>query len=118
MSIELGIIILNYKTAQLCQDCLDSLASEVEPAVSVVVVDNDSGDGSADKIEQHIAARGFGAWARVLRSPVNGGFAAGNNLGIRSMDAQAYLLLNSDTLVKKGALAAFRRALREHPDAG
>jgi N-acetylglucosaminyl-diphospho-decaprenol L-rhamnosyltransferase len=118
MSIELGIIILNYRTPRLSSDCLDSLASEIAPGISVVVVDNDSGDGSADAIDEHIAARGYGSWARVLRSPINGGFSAGNNLGIRSMPARAYLLLNSDTLVQPGALAEFRRALKEHPDAG
>jgi N-acetylglucosaminyl-diphospho-decaprenol L-rhamnosyltransferase len=118
MSIELGIIILNFRTARLSQDCLDSLATEVGPSSSVLVVDNDSGDGSAEAIERHIAARGYGSWARVLRSPVNGGFAAGNNLGIRSLDARAYLLLNSDTLVKKGALAEFLRVLKDKPEAG
>ena len=127
MSHELAIIILNYRTAQLSQDCLDSLDAEVktsatdtevEPSIRVVVVDNDSRDGSADAIERHIVARGFGTWASVVRSPINGGFAAGNNLGIRSVQADAYLLLNSDTLVKKGAIAEFRRAMQARPDAG
>jgi N-acetylglucosaminyl-diphospho-decaprenol L-rhamnosyltransferase len=118
MTIELGIIILNYRTAQLSKDCLDSLSREVGPDSAAVVVDNDSGDGSADSIDRHIATQGYGRWASVLRSPVNGGFSAGNNLGIRRLDAQAYLLLNSDTLVRPGALAEFRRALRERPDAG
>jgi GT2 family glycosyltransferase len=118
MNIELGIIILNYRTAELTSRCLDSLFSEVGPGTTVVVVDNDSGDGSADAIEQHIEARAYGAWASVLRSPINGGFGAGNNLGIRSLEAQAYLLLNSDTLVHPGALAEFRRALKARPDAG
>jgi N-acetylglucosaminyl-diphospho-decaprenol L-rhamnosyltransferase len=118
MTFDLGIIILNYRTAKLSQDCLDSLASEVGPSVAVVVVDNDSGDGSADAIESHIFKRGYSAWASVLRSPVNGGFAAGNNLGIRHLPARAYLLLNSDTIVRRGALAEFKRALSTQPQAG
>jgi len=118
MTLDLAIIILNYKTPGLSCNCLDSLATQVGPGTAVVVVDNDSGDGSADAIDEHIAARGHGAWASVLRSPVNGGFSAGNNLGIRSVDARAYLLLNSDTLVRPGALAELRRALRERPEAG
>jgi N-acetylglucosaminyl-diphospho-decaprenol L-rhamnosyltransferase len=118
MNIELGIIILNYRTPGLCNQCLDSLAREVGPGIAVVVVDNDSGDGSADAIEKHIETGGYEAWASVLRSPVNGGFAAGNNFGIRRLQAQAYLLLNSDTLVQQGALAELRRALDARPDAG
>jgi GT2 family glycosyltransferase len=48
----------------------------------------------------------------------NGGFSAGNNAGIRASDAEFYLLLNSDTLVRPGALAELLRAAREHPEAG
>ncbi len=90
----------------------------MRPGVEVVVVDNASPDGSADRIEGHIARLGWGDWARVLRSPVNGGFAAGNNLGIRAVTADAYVLLNSDTLVRPGAIAGLRQALAEHPEAG
>jgi GT2 family glycosyltransferase len=115
--IDLAVIVLNFRTAELTCGCLETLAGEIEPGVEVVVVDNASDDGSAAAIERVVAARSW-RWARVLRSPVNGGFAAGNNLGIRSVDARAYVLLNSDTLVRPGALRALRDALRTHPRAG
>ena len=102
MTLDLAVIILNYRTAELTKDCLASMEAEIEPGISVVVVDNASGDGSADAIERTIEDRGWARWARVLRSPTNGGFAAGNNLGVRSVEAAAYLLLNSDTLVRPG----------------
>jgi GT2 family glycosyltransferase/serine acetyltransferase len=116
--LELSIIVLNYRTADLSIDCLATLEPEMAEGVSVLVVDNASGDGSAERIEAHISDRGWSNWARVLQSPVNGGFAAGNNLGIRSVDAAAYVLLNSDTLVRPGAVAALREAMRQNPDAG
>ncbi len=116
--VELAVVILNYRTPVLTADCLDSIASEVVPGMQVVVVDNASGDGSADAIERHIAQRGFAAWARLLRSPVNGGFAAGNNLAILAVPARVYILLNSDTLVRPGALAELRRVLIERPEVG
>jgi hypothetical protein len=115
---RIAVVILNYRTPQLVNDCLASLAPEIEDGIEVVVVDNASGDGSADAIESEIDDKGWGAWARILRSPVNGGFAAGNNLGIRATDADAYLLLNSDTIVRPGALRELRRAFSERPDAG
>jgi GT2 family glycosyltransferase len=118
MSVDLAIVILNYRTAELTIACLASLEREVEPDLRVVVVDNASGDGSAEKIERAVVDRGWSAWASVLRSPVNGGFAAGNNLGIRSVDARAYVLLNSDTVVQPGAMRALRDAMRQRPDAG
>ncbi|MET0342464.1 MAG: glycosyltransferase family 2 protein [Polyangiales bacterium] len=116
--IELAVVVLNYRTAKLSQNCLDSIAEDVLPGMQVVVVDNASGDGSDDAIAAHIEARGYGAWARVLRSPVNGGFSAGNNLALRSVPARMYVLLNSDTLVRPGALSELRRVLLERLDVG
>jgi GT2 family glycosyltransferase len=116
--VEIAIIILNYRTAALTVDCLASLDGQVGPTMRAYVVDNASGDGSADTIEQAIKDRGWSGWAEVLRSPVNGGFAAGNNFGIRAVKAEAYILLNSDTIAKPGAIEGLRQAMRERPDAG
>lgn len=118
MALELAIIVINYRTPVVTLECLETLAPEVEPGIRVLVVDNASGDGSAERIEAAIAERGWQGWAEVLRSPVNGGFAAGNNLGLRAVDAPAYLLLNSDTLVRRGALRSLLEAMRLHPRAG
>lgn len=115
---RLAIIVLNYRTPQLTLDCLTTLVPEVDDDCVVVVVDNASGDGSADVIARTIEARGWGRFARLIRAPNNGGFAAGNNLGILSVDADAYLLLNSDTLVCPGAVRSLREALAQHRDAG
>lgn len=118
MSVELAIIIINYRTAELTLDCLRSLQPEIDPSIQVVIVDNASGDDSADRIERAITENDWTRWATLLRSPINGGFASGNNFGIRSIDADAYVLLNSDTIVKPGALAGLREAMLARPDAG
>lgn len=117
---SLAIVILNYRTPAYVTDCLQSLAAERDAGASfsAVVVDNASGDDSADRIEEAIRARGWSAWARVVRSPRNGGFSAGNNVGMHAVQAEAYLLLNSDTLVRSGAIDRLVREMREHPDAG
>jgi len=57
-------------------------------------------------------------WARLLPSDVNGGFSAGNNLGIQAIDAENYLLLNSDTIVRPGAIQTLGLALDQYPEAG
>ncbi|HCT44892.1 MAG: family 2 glycosyl transferase [Phycisphaerae bacterium] len=115
--IKLAVIVLNYRTPAMVVDCLESLEGQITPPEQrVVVVDNHSGDDSADRIEAEIGRRGWGDWARVERSPVNGGFAAGNNVGIRSIDAGVYLLLNSDTIVRKGAIETIIQTLDQHPE--
>jgi GT2 family glycosyltransferase len=115
---ELAVIVLNYRTPELTLDCLASLETEVDGNLRVVVVDNDSRDGSAERFERVVSERGWSSWAQVLRSPINGGFAAGTNFGISSIDADAYVLLNSDTIVRPGAIAGMRRATQARPDAG
>jgi N-acetylglucosaminyl-diphospho-decaprenol L-rhamnosyltransferase len=114
----LAVVVLNYQTPQLTLDCLTTLRPQLAPDEVVVVVDNASPDGSADLLQDALDARGWCAMMRLLRATTNGGFAAGNNLGILSVDADAYLLLNSDTLVCPGALRSLREALATHREAG
>ncbi len=116
---QLAIIVLNYKTPGFVVDCLHSLNGQIDPQTQeVIVVDNCSGDDSVIEIEKAIESAGWGSWARVVRSPVNGGFAAGNNVGIKASNAKVCLLLNSDTIVRDGAIETLMRTLDEHPEIG
>lgn len=121
---SLAVVIVNYRTADLTCGCLDSLQPEIAdlPGGEVCVVDNDSGDGSADALARFIDERSFGGWVRLMRSPRNGGFAAGNNLALRELLAEGrqrvFLLLNPDTCVRPGALRALLDRLDSSPSAG
>ena len=119
MKMRLAIVIVNYRTPKLVIDCLASLQTEVEVGQHcVIVVDNASGDNSVEQIHQAITANNWSEWVNVVPSPVNGGFSAGNNLGIEAVRADAYLLLNSDTIVREGAIASLLKAMETHPQAG
>lgn len=122
---SLLVVIVNYRTADLTLNCLRSLVSEVStvPGTQVVVVDNASGDGSAEKIAQTIATQGWDSWAAFISAERNGGFAYGNNLAIRpalesSSPPQYYLLLNPDTEVRPQALKALVDFMERHPQVG
>ena len=108
---RIAAIVLNHRTPDLALDCLESVARTLDPARdTIVVVDNASGDGSAERIRTGILERGLQG-VTVIESPRNDGFAAGNNVGIRAVEASAYLLLNSDTLVRPGAAELLWEAL-------
>jgi len=103
--LPVAVVVLNYRTPDLVEGCLRSLGGQMAAGErEAIVVDNCSMDESADRIESAIERNGWSSWARVVRSPVNGGFAAGNNVGVREVDAETYVLLNSDTIVRDGAL--------------
>jgi len=115
---RVAAVVLNYRTPELVIDCLETLAPEIDPQRDcIVVVDNQSGDDSAGAIRNAVESAGWKS-VQVVESPRNGGFAAGNNYGIAAVDAQAYLLLNSDTLIRPGAVETLWRALQARTDVG
>jgi GT2 family glycosyltransferase len=115
----LAIVIINYRTPNLVIDALKSLEEQIEiDRHQVMLVDNCSGDNSVPILEQAIADNHWGSWVTLIPSPVNGGFSAGNNVGIKAITADNYLLLNSDTIVRPGAIASLEKALESNPEAG
>ena len=107
---KLVIIIVNYNTRAELKGCLRSL-HEPRPAVShdVVVVDNVSLDGSAE------AVRSTWPNVRLIESGENVGYARANNRAIRATASELVLLLNSDTVVPRGAIDALVHELDAHP---
>ncbi|MGB8700734.1 MAG: glycosyltransferase family 2 protein [Thermosynechococcaceae cyanobacterium] len=121
----LCVAIVNYRTPQLTLDCLASLAIERQfyPNLNVVVVDNASGDDSAEILAQGIAAHQWQTWVSFQPLSVNGGFGAGNNWIIRQTlqetDPPEYiLLLNPDTVLRPQAIAPLVQFLETHPQVG
>lgn len=117
---RLAVVILNYRRAALTIDCLRSLESEIAafPDRHVVVIEQNSDDGSADAIADAIRQHKWGAWITLVRSPVNLGFAGGNNLGFRTIEAQNYLLFNSDARATPGCIRELLDALELHREVG
>ncbi len=121
--LRVAVVIVTYRSAALTLDCLRSLQSErLHPAyqLSVVVVDNASGDYAA--IAEVIAREGWGDWVALIEAPRNGGFAYGNNVGFAHAGQlwnPHYLhMLNPDTRVKPGAVGALLAFLERNPSVG
>jgi len=124
--LDLGIVIVSYNVCDLLCDCLKSALANKGVSFSVCVVDNDSPDGSADRVEREFPH------VHLIRN-VNSGYAAGNNLGLRhfgfadrpssfvlhpSSFPRYALLLNPDTVLPADAFARVVRYMDEHPDTG
>lgn len=123
--VPLLVAIVNYRTADLSISALRSLLTELPtlPGMQAVVVDNDSGDGSVEKIAQAIESEGWGSWASVVPAEKNGGFAYGNNAAIRpafqsDTPPPYYMLLNSDAEARPGSMKALVDFMDANPKAG
>lgn len=95
-------IVLNYNGRGFVEESVRSLLEQDLPGLEVLVVDNGSTDGSADEVERAFAGR-----VRVLRSPRNLGFGAGNNVALREARGRHIILLNNDAV----AAPSFAREL-------
>ncbi|MEJ7627240.1 MAG: glycosyltransferase family 2 protein [Ferruginibacter sp.] len=95
---DLSIIIVNYKTAQLVLDCIHSIYQFDYSGSEIIVVDN----ASADSLEEKLAALYPGV--RFIQMGYNSGFARANNKGIQSSTGEVILLLNSDTIILNNAI--------------
>ncbi|WP_165223218.1 glycosyltransferase family 2 protein [Aquisphaera insulae] len=122
---KLFVVVLCYKVPDLTIDCLRSLEPEIRrtPGIRVGVCENGTGADAADRLAAAIEENGWGSWCDLTVTHPNLGFCAGNNLLIRpeldSDDPPEYvLLLNADTLVREGALAALIDFMDGHPRAG
>jgi len=108
-----SVVILNYNGLGVLPACLDAVRrQELDGGFEVIVVDNASADGSAAWVRRHHP------WVRLVEAGSNLGFAAGNNLGLRHSRGENAVLLNNDTAVRPGWLAALVSAADADPRAG
>jgi N-acetylglucosaminyl-diphospho-decaprenol L-rhamnosyltransferase len=112
------VIIVNYKSAALTVECVRSLETERKNLdLRIVVVENASGDAEMLRealVQDHVS---------LVVAERNGGFAYGNNVGIRFAYENGFVpdyfhLLNPDTRAYPGAVTKLVEFLDAHPDAG
>jgi len=113
-NLALSIVIVNYNTRQLLDDCLTSILAAEAPAgrMEIIVVDNASSDGSQALVREKYPT------VHLVASEVNRGFSAANNLGVAVANGRTVLFLNSDTRLEPDALVKPLAYLDQHPEVG
>ena len=107
-----SVIIPVWNGAEIVGRCLEALFTSAEPSsLEVICVDNASADGSAQAVAKF-------PQARLLRQPVNLGFAGGVNVGLTAAQGDLLVLLNQDCLVHEGWLTAVTDSFRHNPNLG
>lgn len=116
---RLSIIIVNYKTPQLTIDCINTLKDQLDHQRDhIVIVDNNSGGDDVTILSQWIENSNSSDYITLIPAPENGGFSYGNNIGIKAVEAEYYLLANADTLFRPNSIESLISATEKYPEAG
>jgi GT2 family glycosyltransferase len=109
-----SIVLVNFRGADLTIEAVNELQKVdwPEEMLEVVVVENASGDGSAERI------RTAAPWVRLVESDENLGFAGGCNLGVASSTGEFVGFLNSDAKPDAQWIAAAVATFAEAPEIG
>lgn len=110
-------IVLNYKAATETIACVGSILDNCLGVGHVVIVDNDSGDGSVEAIERWLQEERLGSVTFLINSS-NNGYAGGNNLGLRwaleNLQVDNFWIVNNDAYVESDAFSPLLNALQNN----
>jgi GT2 family glycosyltransferase len=108
-----SVIVVNWNGRDLLGECLDSVLSEQDGSIEIIVVDNGSTDGSADFIRKR-----YGNRIRLIELAGNEGWAGGNNRGIETARGAHLVLLNNDACLEREFFRHLREGIARYPDVG
>jgi GT2 family glycosyltransferase len=107
-----SILVVSYNTRAMTLDCLRSIVQETRVPYELLVLDNNSPDGSAEAIAEAFPE------VRLIASGENHGFAKANNIAAAEARGEYLLLLNPDTLILEGAIDRLLAFAERTPAAG
>ncbi|HBL27337.1 MAG TPA: hypothetical protein DD490_10935 [Acidobacteria bacterium] len=112
---KVSVALLSWNGRRHLETCLEALAAQDDPGVAweILVLDNGSTDGTADWLRREVLPHS--SRVRLIESPVNLGFCAGNNRLVEEAAGDAVAFLNNDTRPRPDWLKALVAALAAAP---
>jgi|APSaa5957512535_1039671.scaffolds.fasta_scaffold39733_1 GT2 family glycosyltransferase len=110
-NMDLSIVILNYKNKNLAKELLKNLVELNLPYQhEIIVVDNASYDGIKEIVEEKFPQ------VKFIQSHKNGGFAYGNNLGIKQAQGKYIMIMNPDLAILSDAIDILYKYMEDNID--
>jgi len=110
---DLSVVIVNYNVKYFLEQCLHSVNKAMEGLnAEVLVVDNNSVDGSCSHIKEKFP------WVKLIENRENVGFSKANNQAIKQSQGKYVLLLNPDTVVEETTFHKCFEFMEKNEEAG
>lgn len=110
---DVSIIIVNYKTSKLINDCIRSIFEKTQGITYEIIIVDNATEELADVIDSAEDAR-----VRLIQLPENVGFGRANNAGAKIARGRNLFFLNPDTLLLNNAIKILSDYLDTHPECG
>lgn len=107
-----SVIIVNYNGEEYLEDCLTSIRRQTYSDLEIILVDNNSRDGSASLVEQKFPE------VTLIKSKENLGYAGGSNLGYQQSAGDFIIILNNDAVLEKDAIEGLVKSFDEIENLG
>ncbi|MBN1223797.1 MAG: glycosyltransferase family 2 protein [Candidatus Aminicenantes bacterium] len=113
MERDLAVIIINWNTKDLLRQCIDAVRTNTRRlSVQIIVVDNQSRDGSPEMVERDFPE------VLLIKNKVNRGYGGAGNQGLEAARGKYALILNSDVKVNPHCLDGMFEFMESRPDIG
>jgi GT2 family glycosyltransferase len=110
---DVSVIIVNYNVKHFLEQALYSVQKASKNLqVEIIVVDNDSSDGSAQWVKEHFPD------IEIIPNKENVGYARANNQAMKIASGRYFLILNPDTILQEDTIDTLVRFLDENSDVG
>ncbi len=110
---DVSIIIVSWNTKDLTRQCLQSIYKTTHHiSFEIIVVDNNSSDGSVNMIKREFPE------VKLIENHRNEGFAKANNLALKESNGRYFCMVNSDVIILPGCIERLVRFMDENPDVG
>lgn len=98
--IQVSLIILNFNTKKMTEDCINSYLKNFDEQITyeIILIDNNSSDGSKEYFTEKYS---LSKRIKLVFNDSNIGFGNGNNIGASLAKGEFLVFANSDTIIKK-----------------
>jgi GT2 family glycosyltransferase len=111
--VMVSVVIINFNTFQLTCNCISSVFQHTSGVpFEIILVDNASTECDPRRFKEQFPS------IKLIQSPINEGFAKGNNLGIAEAEGEVVLLLNSDTYFTENSIKKSADYVLANPQTG